>query len=656
VLAVPVAAHATVCGDGVIDLGEGCDDANTDPGDGCDGSCAVEPGFSCGGEPSVCSLVTTSTFPASTSTSIEPTTSPTSTEPVGSTTSTTFSTTTTTSDSTSTSTTSTLSSTSTSSSSTSSSSTSTSSSTSSTAPGGTTSSTAPGASTTTTSDSTSTSSSTTSTTVGSSTTSTTAPPGPFHEGPPGDPTCSDAVDNNGNGDVDGDDRGCQTDPPEFCNGFDDDGDSDVDEGFPDSDGDGFADCVDQDQDNDGVADGVDNCPSIPNADQLDSDADQIGDVCDAPPVVNPPSAGEIEIDGQFEPDAGEWSDVTPLSFLGGASKVYTALDSGRDAIYLMYDFSLSTNPLALGDEVGPVSFQVGAGSIFDVFIIQGGPDTNFGPHPASSVGGTGDRVRVLVNGFPFDNSAGCVEGAVDFNTTSPNFPGVGHNVAELEVRLTGHPGGCYSPEPAFWSASLPGVQPLGPFVALTAGANEIFDVSQSSVSIDTGSGTTTLFPLDADQGRSIPGRVTVVRAGFAKLVAKPTGGTFTLPSANPVTAGGTLRISDTATTAGDETYTLLAGAPPWKALGKPAGSKGYRYSGAGTPSDPCKVVLVKTNVIKAVCKGAGVTLQPPFLGDVSGVLSLGATDRYCVQFGGSEVRNDSSATKRKDAPAPGVCP
>lgn len=92
--------------------------------------------------------------------------------------------------------------------------------------------------------------------------------------------------------------------------------------------------------------------------------------------------------------------------------MYTALDSGRDAIYLMYDFSLSTNPLALGDEVGPVSFQVGAGSIFDVFIIQGGPDTNFGPHPASSVGGTGDRVRVLVNGFPFDNSAGCVEGAV----------------------------------------------------------------------------------------------------------------------------------------------------------------------------------------------------------------------------------------------------
>src|SRR6185503_11606448 len=131
----------------------------------------------------------------------------------------------------------------------------------------------------------------------------------------------------------------------------------------------------------------------------------------------------------------------------------------------------------------------GSGSIFDVFIIQGGPDTNFGPHPITSAGGTGDRVRVLLNGVPFDNSAGCVEAAVDFNTTSPNFPGVGHNVAELEVRLTGNPGGCYSPEPAFWSAALPGVQPLGSLVALTAGSSTIFTVSQASVSIDTDSGT-----------------------------------------------------------------------------------------------------------------------------------------------------------------------
>jgi cysteine-rich repeat protein len=45
-----------ICGDGVIDtdLGEECDDGNVADGDGCDSVCAVEPGYVCTGEPSVC--------------------------------------------------------------------------------------------------------------------------------------------------------------------------------------------------------------------------------------------------------------------------------------------------------------------------------------------------------------------------------------------------------------------------------------------------------------------------------------------------------------------------------------------------------------------------------------------------------------------------
>ncbi len=44
------------CGDGVIDRerGETCDDNNPSDGDGCSGICAIEPGFSCTGAPSVC--------------------------------------------------------------------------------------------------------------------------------------------------------------------------------------------------------------------------------------------------------------------------------------------------------------------------------------------------------------------------------------------------------------------------------------------------------------------------------------------------------------------------------------------------------------------------------------------------------------------------
>jgi hypothetical protein len=163
--------------------------------------------------------------------------------------------------------------------------------------------------------------------------------------------------------------------------------------------------------------------------------------------------------------------------------------------------------------------------------------------------------------------------------------------------------------------------------------------------------STTLPPTDL-----LPGRTVVIRSGkLVKFVAKPSrGDAFALPASNPSTAGGSLRLFDVAATAGDDTYPLPAGAA-WKALGKPAGSKGFKYTGAGTSGDPCEVVLVKASVIKGVCRGAGITLTPPFAGEVGVALSIGTTDRYCAQFGGKSVKNDAKLTKRKKAPAPGAC-
>ncbi|HHH30445.1 MAG TPA: DUF4215 domain-containing protein, partial [Polyangiaceae bacterium] len=51
-----IAAAVTTCGDGTVDATEGCDDMNTMAGDGCDAMCAVEPGYTCTGDPSVCVL------------------------------------------------------------------------------------------------------------------------------------------------------------------------------------------------------------------------------------------------------------------------------------------------------------------------------------------------------------------------------------------------------------------------------------------------------------------------------------------------------------------------------------------------------------------------------------------------------------------------
>lgn len=46
-----------VCGNSLVEAGEACDDGGTTPGDGCSATCTVESGYSCTGEPSVCSEV-----------------------------------------------------------------------------------------------------------------------------------------------------------------------------------------------------------------------------------------------------------------------------------------------------------------------------------------------------------------------------------------------------------------------------------------------------------------------------------------------------------------------------------------------------------------------------------------------------------------------
>ncbi len=70
------------------------------------------------------------------------------------------------------------------------------------------------------------------------------------------------------GDSDGDGT-ADCDDAEVCDGLDNDGDGQIDEGF--------------DADNDGIADCFDNCPGTVNPDQTDTDDDGAGDACDGCP-------------------------------------------------------------------------------------------------------------------------------------------------------------------------------------------------------------------------------------------------------------------------------------------------------------------------------------------------------------------------------------
>lgn len=52
-----VGGQQVLCGNSITDSGEQCDDGNTKNEDGCSSVCAIEPGYSCSGQPSVCILI-----------------------------------------------------------------------------------------------------------------------------------------------------------------------------------------------------------------------------------------------------------------------------------------------------------------------------------------------------------------------------------------------------------------------------------------------------------------------------------------------------------------------------------------------------------------------------------------------------------------------
>jgi len=153
----------------------------------------------------------------------------------------------------------------------------------------------------------------------------------------------------------------------------------------------------------------------------------------------------------------------------------------------------------------------------------------------------------------------------------------------------------------------------------------------------------------------VPGKILIVKPGkLQKFIAKPIS-----PAVFPPPAGANSPIIKPWFVWFkwfNFWFHINTSIPQWKGLGNPPGSKGYKYKGAGTLADPCKVVLIKEKIIKGVCKGPILTPDPPHPSPV--LVQVGAgdlSDRYCAEFGGTEIKNDASLLKRKDAPAPATC-
>jgi hypothetical protein len=108
-----------------------------------------------------------------------------------------------------------------------------------------------------------------------------------------------------------------------------------------------------------------------------------------------------------------------------------------------------------------------------------------------------------------------------------------------------------------------------------------------------------------------------------------------------------------------ETATIALPAAAWRALGSPAGSKGYRYDDHFRTLGPCSKVLVSSTRLSARCAGAGIgfSLDEASQGALGVRLVMGPDAlRRCLLFGGGVQRDARGSFIAVKSPPPAACP
>lgn len=178
-------------------------------------------------------------------------------------------------------------------------------------------------------------------------------------------------------------------------------------------------CGDADTDFDGVGDDLDNCPAIPNGDQIDGDEDGVGDVCDDCPLD--PLKSEPGLCGCGLVDADDDGD-------GVADCLDGAFDVPDD--FATIGAAVAAAPanaivnVAAGTYLVPVEIDLSG----KVITIRGAVGLSGSPATILLSGGS-ERILAMVDtadaatieNLEFVNGGGSSGGAVDIVASSPNF-------------------------------------------------------------------------------------------------------------------------------------------------------------------------------------------------------------------------------------------
>ena len=189
-------------------------------------------------------------------------------------------------------------------------------------------------------------------------------------------------------------------------------------------------------------------------------------------------------------------------------------------------------------------------------------------------------------------------------------------------------------------------------VAVALGGVPPTTVSSNSVTTST---TTTSTVTTT----TLPRLITAKKVAIKYAAAKPNRNAFFFVSNSsvaspgvgnePTVQGAILKIRD----AGGQGLTMSLPASGWKGIGR--GARGYEYKDKKGRLGPCRRMVFKTGKrINAACKGAEITLVPPFVEPVEILLQMGS-EGYCAAFGGRIKKNQNGAFVGKAAVAPARC-